>query len=105
MDMVARVRDLGGWAGLSDAELEALAALAREEVLHDLARVGAISDAATIDELVAVRTCALAARRVRTPLSESAGGVSASYVPLNWEVEYAKAFMRLVGRRPAWGLL
>lgn len=106
MAVVERVRLVGGWAGLTDSELAELATIATDEVHQDLVRVGAIlPDASTYEELVVLRTCALAARRVRTPNTESAGGVSASYVPLHWEAEYGRAFARLVGRKPAWGLL
>lgn len=104
--MVDRVRALGRWPGLSDAELEALCATAEREVRNDLARLGLTPDTDTVEELIAIRACALAARIVRTPVSESVGGVSASYERLDWEAEYAKALNRArLSGIGSWGVL
>lgn len=90
-EVLTRVRALGGFEGLSDEALLALIEQAREAVGRDLTSLGVTGlDPSALNALVAVKACALAAKRVRPPLSESIGGVSASYSRLDWDAEYAK---------------
>ncbi|MEM3554215.1 MAG: hypothetical protein QXU79_00120 [Candidatus Micrarchaeaceae archaeon] len=95
MWLVERVRLLGGFPGLSDEELGALVALAEAQVTTDLERLGTQPDSTMRETLVVLRACALAARRARPPVSESAGGISANYKPLDWEAEYAAELNRV----------
>lgn len=94
MVTVQAVRDLGGWEGLDDEHLQRLIGRAKGLVCLDLAAFGVSPTAGELDRLVELKACALAERLQRSPVSESAGGLSASYLPLRWWEEYSEALSR-----------
>jgi hypothetical protein len=96
MVTVQEVRDLGGWEGLDDEHLQRLIIKATSLVRMDVATFGVSPSAEELDHLVELKTCALAERLQRVPVSESAGGLSASYLPLSWWQQYGEALARLL---------
>lgn len=93
------VRTLGGFEALTDERLKALIEVAGEAVNRDLTRLGLSVGTEVLDRLVALKTCELASRIIRTPASEGAAGLSAQYERLSWKEEYAKELnaLRAVG--------
>lgn len=94
MTLVEAIRLRGGFEGLADEELAALAERAQALVRADLERLKLALTASEVEELVVLRACALAAKRERTPQSENVGGASVQYERLSWDEEYAKALAR-----------
>lgn len=88
MVTVQAVRDLGGWEGLGDELLARLIRRAANLVALDVKVFGVSPSAEELNRLVELKACALAERIQRVPVSESAGGLSATYVTLQWRAEY-----------------
>ena len=105
---VAAIRELGGFEALSDERLQLLVVAAQPLVARDLRKLGLNPEPSVRAHLVALKACELAARRVRTPMAESGGGLSATYTPLSWRMEYAKELTReylAAGGEPGRGVL
>lgn len=99
MVTVQAVRDLGGFEGLDSAHLGRLIVKATSLVHLDLAVFDAAPSAENLDRLIELKTCVLAERLQRTPVSESAGGLSATYEPIQWAREYSSALKEVLDAR------
>lgn len=101
--MVEEIRLRGGFEGLTDEELLALAERAQALVKEDLDKLNLALAASEVQELAVLKACALAAKRQRIPQGENVGGASVTYEPLSWDREYAKALARYARGRADYG--
>ena len=102
------VRALGGFEGLDDSQLSSVISEAKALVALDVQKLGLNLSEESLDRLITVKACELAARLQRTPVSEGAGGFSASYERLNWRHEYARVLKQVAnanGYQPTGGVM